>query len=398
MEKTIIFIIPTLTGGGAERVVSNLSLQLPDEINTKFLLFDGEKVTYEYKGEINDLGISISENPVVQLIKGVSNGASIFENDETITVISFLDMPNVINLIFNYLNAYNGKTILSVRNFKSRREKDFYVKIHEKIIKLTYNKADSIVALSKGVKEDLINHFGIKRNKIKVIYNPCDVSRIRDSANENIEGTYKELFKSKPIITSVGSLTEQKGHWHLIRAFNKVKKKIPRAKLILLGDGQLKNYLSKLIKRLNLENDVILLGFQDNPFKFLAKSDLFVLSSLWEGFGNVITEAMACGLSVISTDCRAGPREILAPDTNYKKEITNEIEYGKHGILTPVCDGTHYKANDSLTQEENLLANAITEVLTDKKLRHKYEQESKKRATEFKPEKIIENWLTLIDS
>lgn len=393
MGKRVYFLTLTLTGGGAERVVSNLSRYLTDDIEFNVVLLDGKKISYSYNGNLYDLDISIKRNPIIQLLKGIYSSYNMLKGKGSKTVVSFLDIPNLINIFLK-----SEKTILSVRNFKSKRVGGLYGKLHKIIINLFYNKSDCIVAVSKGVKNDLVKKFGINEDKIKVIYNPCDIEKIKKSSKEKLSNSFSSsIFRNQdPIVANVGSLRNQKGQWHLIRSFSQVRNKIPEAKLILIGQGRLKNHLKNLTKKLNLEQNVFFLGFQDNPFKFLSRSDLFVLSSLWEGLPNVILESMACELPIVSTDCRSGPREILAPDTDYKKEIRDEIEYAKHGILTPVPDGTKYESDQPLTKEEKLLAKSIIQVLGNKNLKSKYVSQSKKRVKDFQPEKIAKQWVNLI--
>lgn len=116
-------------------------------------------------------------------------------------------------------------------------------------------------------------------------------------------------------------------------------------KLAILGRGELEDYLKQLACEMDLEKDVYFLGFQKNPFKFISKSKIYVFPSLYEGFPNALCEAMACGVTVISSDCKSGPREILAPETNIDGE-TKIIEYAKYGMLLPVCDDNCYGAKE----------------------------------------------------
>ena len=186
----------------------------------------------------------------------------------------------------------------------------------------------------------------------------------------------------------MGRLTKQKGQWHLIRAFKKVKEKITNMKLIILGTGELEDYLKKLVVGLNLEKDVYFLGFQKNPFKFISKSKIHVFPSLYEGFPNALVEAMACEIPVISSDCKSGPREILAPETNIDVE-TKIIEYAKYGVLIPVCNDNYYKAKDPLTNKEMILAKSIVELYLSKELLENYTVKSKERVKDFNKDNII---------
>jgi len=244
-----------------------------------------------------------------------------------------------------------------------------------------------LVAVSKGVKDDLIENYGIKEDKIRVIYNLYDLEKIQELSKKKIENKYKEIFNF-PVIISVGRLTKQKGQWHLIRAFKKVKEEITNIKLIILGKGELEDYLKKLACEMDLEKDVYFLGFQKNPFKFISKSKIFVLPSLYEGFPNALVEAMTCGIPVISSDCKSGPREILAPETDLEIE-TKTIEYTKYGVLIPVCDDNYYNAHFPLTAEERTLAKSIINLYSSKEFLENYAYKAKERAMDFNKDKII---------
>jgi len=395
------FLIPSLHKGGTERVVSTLSQHFSDRINVFIILHDAQNVMYDYEGELIDLNLNTKWyiHNSIGLLKGSYKLKEIKNDNNIDIIISFLTHSNQINLISSFLENRCAKTIISVRSYQSRRSKFFFRSSIEYIFKYKlYDKSDSIVAISKGVKYDLKKNFGITNKNIETIYNPCDVEKIKKLAKSNISyDKLRHVFKFNNIIISVGNLKIAKGQWHLLRAFRKVNDEFPNTNLVLIGEDRgLINYFKVLVKKLGLENNIFFLGFQENPFKYLAKSDIFVLSSLFEGFGNVIIEAMACGLPIISTDCRAGPREILAPDTDFRKEIKDDIEYAKYGVLTPVCDGKKYGADDPLTKEEELLAEAIMNLLEKKGIRKKYSKRSKERAQDFHPELIVKQWMEII--
>ncbi len=171
-----------------------------------------------------------------------------------------------------------------------------------------------------------------------------------------------------------------------------------------MGDGKLRNYLTGLAGQLglrvysswdqkseessNIENiedhDIYFLGFQENPFSVLKRSSIFVLPSLWEGFPNVLLEAMAVGLPVIAADCQSGPREILSS--------SQQQDEANYGILLPVLDNKYYSADEPLTVEEKIWQAAIEKMLVSKKVRTKYAVKSKKRAADFNPHRIAEQW------
>jgi glycosyltransferase involved in cell wall biosynthesis len=190
------------------------------------------------------------------------------------------------------------------------------------LMKVLYPYAHYIVAVSKGVADDLSRLLGIEASRISVITNPIVSEKILSLSSQPVSHPWLQE-KSTPIILSVGRLTLAKDFKTLLYAFSKVRKK-QSLRLMILGEGELRDSLELLVEELGLTADVALPGFTDNPFAYMHHSDVFVLSSRWEGFGNVLVEAMACGVPVISTDCPSGPSEIL--------------EGGKWGRMVPVGD------------------------------------------------------------
>jgi len=170
--------------------------------------------------------------------------------------------------------------------------------------------------------------------------------------------------KEIPIIIAVGRLTKAKDYPTFLRAFSLICKK-RKAHLVILGEGEERKNLENLIHKLNLPENVAFLGFQKNPYKYMQKASVFVLSSKREGFPNVIVEAMTCGVPVISTNCQSGPNEI--------------IKNGENGILVPVGD-------------EKALAEAILKVLNNHSLRQKFSEQGRKKAQDFTAEKSIKEY------
>lgn len=188
------------------------------------------------------------------------------------------------------------------------------------LIRFSYPLAGGIIAVSRGVKQDLCELGNLKDSFVRVIYNPAaiGVSSVREPLAVNSE-LWGEGFNCH--ILSVGRLTPEKDHKTMISAFALLPKEL-NAKLVILGEGPLRAELQALITKLNLDGRVLLPGFVINPYPWFRSADIFVLSSLWEGFGNVLVEAFECGLPVVSTNCPSGPAEIL--------------EDGVYGMLVPV--------------------------------------------------------------
>lgn len=395
MKKVNLFV-GTLSGGGAERAVSNISLNLSPEIEREIILFgDNAKIDYPYEGKINNLdNIKLSNfaRKIVALVLRIKKINILKNNNSEATTISFLEYPNLINCITNR----SGKSIVSVRNHMSTKYKSgIKAFVWNNTVSRLYSKTDLIVVVSKEIKKDLIENYGIVPEKVKVIYNSYPVDNIKKISEEPIEEYYRHIFESPVVITS-GRLNKQKGHWHLIRAFYEVKKSINNLKLVILGEGALKEKLIELSKSLGIYSDIYFLGFQKNPFKYIKRSKVFVMTSLHEGFPNSLAEAMACGVPIISTDCLSGPREIIAPKEIGIEPFNYSLEKKRYGILTPVCDGIMYGAQDILTKEERILANHLIKLLQDDDIYRHFSDQSEKRIEDFNIDNIIKHWEALI--
>ena len=394
MKKIAIFV-PTLARGGAERVASQLSSFISKQDQTHVIVMKRD-IDYEYAGTLIDLNINtiLKRNIIFRLrdiFKAIYKLNKIKKAAQFDIVISFLELANIPNVLSGH-----AKTIISVREHRlSSTQHDMQRRLTNRLVKLLYNRADKIVVNSEGIKYSLIEDFGIALNKIQVISNPIDTAKIEKEKCEELEQQYKKIYSSPVVLTS-GRLSQQKGQWHLIRAFKKVVQSIPEAKLIILGGGELRTYLTDLAELTGLKQSVFFPGFQKNPFKFVARASVFVLPSLWEGFPNALIEAMACGIPVISSDCNTGPREILAPDTNYFQRAES-IEYAKYGILFPVPDGEMKRATEPLTKEEDLLALSILELLTNKKVHALYSAKAAERVKDFSSGIIMEKWKHVIE-
>lgn len=231
--------------------------------------------------------------------------------------------PDVIAARSNIMNLYSliikllfpkrkHKVIITEHGYNNSNTKKGLLIILDYLEKLLYSQADAIVAISNPIVTYLQEEYLIDHSKICLIYNPLNMPEIITKAKEEINDI-PNLFE-QPVIITAGRFNRQKGQWHLIRSFKLVKQQIPDSKLVILGDGELKLYFINLIKKLDLENDVYLLGFQENPFKFISRSSVLAFPSLSEGFGMALLEAMACGVPVVSSDCWSGPSNVLGSD------------------------------------------------------------------------------------
>jgi glycosyltransferase involved in cell wall biosynthesis len=191
----------------------------------------------------------------------------------------------------------------------ARRARTLRAKALPLLIRLTYPRADAVIAVSQGVSEDLRRVLNDDVREIKVIYNPVLTPRVMAQSMEEVQDPWLEEG-SPPIVLGIGRLVPPKDFPTLIRAFARVRQR-HECRLMILGEGPLRAELEGLIGELGLAPVVRLPGFAHNPYPYLRRAAVFVLSSVWEGLPTVLIEALACGTPVVSTDCPSGPREIL---------------------------------------------------------------------------------------
>lgn len=383
--KSILFVISTMTGGGAERTVSTLSKYLSGRMNCSVLLNSRTENDYEFYGKIICLGMKpkVKKGLIYQLVaaqKRYKKLRTLKRAGDYDVIISFMESANFLNILTGRSNC---KLILSVRNVISEEYKGLS-KIILLVARLLYHKADCVVSLSDAAKRDLINNVKVPKDKCVTIYNGYDISNY-----------YFDQNKGRTKFITIGRLVHQKGQWHLIRAFRKVKDLVPEATLKILGQGEYEKYLYELIRYYGLEKSIELVGYVKNPEEYLKESDCFVFSSIYEGFGNAIIEAMMNGLPVITTDFSAA-REIIAPELD-EKYIINKAMECSFGILSPSSSSKIYNVDQEYDHSELELANAMVDYARGK-IGNYYDTNNLERClARFSIEKAINDWIEMIN-
>ncbi len=392
-SKKVCFLSETLANGGSEKAIAGISANLSLKFNKTIILYDGSKIEYPYKGGLMDLksypGKSIF-GKAVTFINRVYAISTIKDEKKFDTVISFMDSLNIANII----TARDERVIVSVRNDLCSKPKDCYAFLRNIILRIMYKQADIVVAVSKGLERQLMKKYNIPREKLKVICNGLDLENLKKEAKQDIELKWRQVF-SHPCVVTVGRLTNQKGQWHLIRAFKKVKQTVKDAKLIILGEGELNETLKDIVEELGLREDIHFLGFKKNPHKYVSRADVFVLSSLYEGFPNSLLEAMAVSTPIISTCCRTGPVEILEPSVQEDKKLESAV-YAEYGVIIPELSGVQKMATEELEKEELILAEAMVKMLKDEPVREYYKLKSLERAMHYDIKNMIKEWEDII--
>ena len=368
----IAFIINDLESGGAERVVSTLSHYFSEGRGHEICIITIRKSQDDY-----DLPASakryalrsgcLSRGPGKLLFMPVfaMELAILLRRLKVGAAMSLLVRPNLIHIMSawagNRLPINISERTITLSEYSGTSMRSVFMKA---LISRLYNRAERILAISKGVKKSL-GTLGVSPERVTVVYNPQDLEKIREKIAEVPAIPY--AF-DKPTLVTVGRLSDEKDHRTLLETLTQVRKKVD-ANLIVMGKGPKEEELRRLTLELGLEGAVFWVGFQENPFSIMAKCDLFVLTSKYEGFGNVLVEAMACGLPVVSMDCPGGPREILSD--------------GEYGILVP-------------PGRSDILANEILKLLEDGNLRSEWKSKGMERASSFDVDAIAAQYLDIL--
>jgi glycosyltransferase involved in cell wall biosynthesis len=367
-KKRFLVVSISLAGGGAERVASLLLQHLDRQrFEPSLVVFENR---FDYPLPVDVKVTCFYKKGAWELPRLIWRLAQVYDKEKPDVVLSFMNYANLIALLARKLSHNKPRLLISEHDCVSvshRDESKLFSYPKTWAIPRLYPEADAVVCVSRGVADDLVTHLKVPRQKIKVIYNPVDIGYVSSLAEEEVDHPYFTTGET-PVIIAVGRLTPQKGYPYLLKAFAQVAAKL-LCRLVILGEGEEGQTLKKLVRQLRIEKQVSFLGFRKNPFKYLAHSDIFVLSSLWEGFSLAILEAMTCGIPVISSRCPPGPDEIITD--------------GMNGLLVPVAD-------------ETALAEAMLRLLNDKSLSAKLAQAGRQRAEDFTLATIIKEYEALL--
>ena len=316
-QKVALFL-PSLTGGGAERVMVSLANGFIERGYLVDVVLVKAKGLYLRLGSIQFRVVDLNCSRVLPSLPGL---ITYLKTERPNAVLSTLDRANILLPIARGLAKVPTRVVVRPTNcfISKTQHQDLRERLMPLLMRSSFSWADGVISVSNYLKEEIAEITKVPQSKIHTIPNPIvakDIAR----ANDPLDHPWFQT-KQPPVILGVGRLNKQKDFPTLIQAFAKLRKQQP-ARLIILGEGQEREHLESLVKKLCLENDVSLPGFVDNPFQYMKRAAVFVLSSRWEGMPNVLLQAMACGTPVVATNCLGGSAEIL--------------ENGKWGKLVPV--------------------------------------------------------------
>jgi glycosyltransferase involved in cell wall biosynthesis len=320
--KKLSIYLPSLRGGGAERVMVTLANGFAARGHSVDLVL--AKAEGTYLSDVAD-AVRIVDLNAGGVLRSLPGLVGYLGRERPDAMLSAMSHANVIALIARKLSRVPTRLVVServslaavIKHFKAPRDR-----LIRKLMRWTYPWADSVTVVAKAMVDDIAEELGIEKSRIHAIYNPVVTTSVSQLSLEIVDHPWF-TDDGPTIILSVGRLSAQKDFLTLIQAFAQLRAQ-RRARLLILGEGEDRSLLEKRIQELGLEGDVDLPGFAVNPYAYMRRAGLFVLSSRYEGLPGVLIQAMACGLPIVSTDCPTGPMEIL--------------ENGRWGRLVPVND------------------------------------------------------------
>ncbi len=382
MKKKMMLLVPMLHQGGFERVCVTTARLLAPYYDVTIVVFNSANIAYDVTGlQILDIGIGVKKGKLAKILNIVKRTLKVRKLKKEMQPVVAYSFGPTANMVNAFSKTKTTKVWLGLRN---------YTDIEEKVkIRLFVRLADLIICCSKSIEEELQTRFHY--DKTTTLYNLYDVDAIIKEAEEKEpelpwedEGTY---------LVSMGRDADQKGFWHMLKVFARVREKVSGVRLIILGAGSFAEY-RQLAEELGIADDVYFAGMQTEPYQYLKKGSVYLLTSSNEGFPNALVEGMALGLAAVSVDCKTGPGEILLAECRPAKE---SVIWGEYGVLLPVLSARKDLDAAHITAEEEEMARVVIKLLSDRELLGKYQEAAKERAGIFTYNSYVEQMLALLN-
>lgn len=393
-KRKLMLISPMLHQGGFERVCITTARLMEPYFDVTIVIFNSANIAYNVDGlKIIDLQLGVKKGKVRKILNIIKRSRKLRRLKKEMKPDIAYSFGPTANMVNAFSKTGKEKVWLGLRN---------YTDIEETVkISLFVKLADLIICCSKEIEKKLKEDFHF--NKTATLYNLYDVENIRKVAAQKepaLPWSGQEAGERLRYLVSMGRDDDMKGFWHMVKVFSLVHEKVPQARLILMGAGSFDHY-KKLAKELHVEDAICFAGMQKEPYHYLKKGEVYLLTSQNEGFPNALVEGMSLGLAPVSVNCMTGPAEILLEDGDVsqfeEQERKGEVPviYGEYGILVPVMEFERDLDPSHITQEEKNMAAIVTDLLLDeKKLRH-YQKAAVGRAQIFTYENYVEQFLEL---
>lgn len=359
--KKLLLIVPSLHQGGLEKVCAATARLLQPYFDVQIAIFDSRSIAYDIKGiPVVDLRLPSRPGVIAKVINVLRRGMRLRKLKKEAQIDIAYSFGPTANLA-NIASGGRAKMWLGIRSYMDMG--------NPKQIRLFCRCADMVVCCSETICREVQEKY--RCGKAVTLQNPFDIKEVKLlSGREEAELPWKE----GRILISMGREDSVKGFWHLLKSFALVHEKLPDTRLMIIGKGEFEPY-KELAEKLGVNEDVFFTGLKKNPYPYLKKGTLYVLTSYYEGFPNAMVEAMSMGLPVIATDCKTGPREIL------------EDQYG---ILIPNMEPEPDFDPQNITEEERDLAGQVIGLLEDQDRMQHYREMALKRAGDYTAESYIE--------
>ncbi|HHH49669.1 MAG TPA: glycosyltransferase [Saprospiraceae bacterium] len=378
-------LINSLTSGGAEKVVLTLLNRFKKTGESMHLIClehqqyydipEGVKVSYLTRFQ---LFTESYYKFILLFISAFRLRKYVVDNNISLVQSHLLSSSfvNIMSKIFG--SKHHVQIIIHSRiNFDHLAFPLSYIK--KKLYRWFFLKADAIISISEVMKKELDDYLQLQEHSQHlVINNPHELKEIASMAKEEVKDF--EFSDQKQYIISAGRLAKGKRLEVLFKALKRLRKNNNNIELLIVGDGPEEKIYKEFVKALGIQQCVHFLSYQTNPYAYIARSDVFVLCSEWEGLPNIIIESLICGTAVISSDCISGPREILNPESDLSVIVKDKIERGAFGLLYPVGS-------------VDLLTKALQQLLENEELRDHYVKKGLERATDFDADRITKSYL-----
>lgn len=363
----IAIFLPSLRGGGAERVMVTLAGNMAKKGHAVDLVVANAEGPYLKEVPASVRVLDLKAKRVLFSLKSLCR---YLRSERPIAILSTMGHANMIALLAKRLSGVNVRSIVREANILQPAVKGGFsgkTRILLTLLPHMYQWADGVVAVSHGVAEDLACYAGDASHRVTVIYNPVIDETLFEKASQPVCHPWFSQG-CPPVVLAVGRLARQKDFPTLIKAFSTVRNQ--ECRLLILGEGQERASLENLVNSLGLKGRVDLPGFVDNPFQYMARSAVYVLSSRWEGLPNTLIQALAIGTPVIATDCHSGPREILQNGSMGKLVAVGDIE----GMSVAIEESLKRPPNKTCRDTLNALysVSAVTDAYLELLLRRKY--------------------------
>lgn len=360
--KKLLLIVPSLHQGGLEKVCAATARLLQPYFDVRIAIFDSRNVAYDIKGiPVADLRLPSRPDKLGKVINVVKRGLKLrrLKKEEHIDIAySFGPTANLANIA----SGGGAEKWLGIRSYMDMG--------NPRQIRLFCRFSEKLICCSETIHKEILEKY--KCDHAYTLRNPFDIHEIMQFA----EAQKPDIpWEDGRILVSMGREDVVKGFWHLLKIFAVVHKKLPDTKLMIIGKGEFEEY-RRLAYDLGIDDAVYFAGLKRNPYPYLLRSTLYLLTSYYEGFPNALVEAMALGIPAVATDCMTGPREILED---------------KYGILVPNLDPEPDMDAEHITEEEQAVAARVIDLLDDEKKMEKYRRLALERAGMYSKEEYIQS-------